>query len=491
MSELATDLSPSDRKEKSSKRSKHEKGEHKSKSKKRHRESQPADGSERKPKRSKGEDALLEDEASRPIEVEDVRPTVVENGETHQKEKHKKKRSKKQSDVEIEEAQPEEQLPVIQESTEVETKKKKKSRKSKDLLQNVDAPQDGREAQRQEKKHKSHKSKHDGSQDITQVGERSPDAMDIDSTPAQTSRSTLPVKELSDQQYPFFTQTISQYLPLHPFGLVEPIQGYADQHLKPLLNRYVPSFGGVLLAYRNPRVGEAPGKGSLTENSDTDDEALLESINEYAVTFGWLTAEVDLFKPSRGAWLEGSVNLQSGGHIGVVCWGMFNASIEAERLPEGWHWVDTLSSNKNKGKNKEAAAEEAKLPTPEPQDEVDDNDETQVHASGYWVSSDGTRMRGGTKLCFRIKNYDVGVSGDYGYLSIEGTMLGEEEEAKKRQDEMEMMRRRKLRHGGLLRGQQKRPAEFSVTKFGRDEQDEEQTQRVELQRTSRPGSEAE
>ncbi|KAI1258556.1 hypothetical protein F5Y18DRAFT_343917 [Xylariaceae sp. FL1019] len=303
------------------------------------------------------------------------------------------------------------------------------------------------------------------------------DSMDIDETP----RAATTPAQLSDKQHPFYTQTVSQYLPLSPYGIIEPLQSYTDQHLKPILNRYVPEFHGVLLAYRHPRLGEAPGRGSLTEESEMDDTAVLESINEYAVSYGWLTFEVDLFRPSRGAWLEGVVNLQGGGHIGVVCWGKFNAAIEAQRLPKGWRWVDLLS----KGDRTKGNTATDLSPAPEPGDE-EEGDESQVHMAGYWIDEKGGRIKSGTKLCFRIKNYEVGVSGDYGYLSIEGTMLSEEDEENKRKDET---RRKSQAQGtkrnGMRRAEQRRVPEYSMTKFGQDEAEENENQRAEIKLPSR------
>ena len=192
---------------------------------------------------------------------------------------------------------------------------------------------------------------------------------------------------------------------------------------------------------------------------------------------------------------------------------MFNASIEASRLPPGWKWVDLMSGSGSGSKDKKAkrqkeaqAAAEAKLPTPtpEPQDENENNDEGeeededaseknrveenqnenqdadggagQAHSTGYWVDAAGAKVSG--TLRFRIKNYEVGSIGDYGYLSIEGTMLEEEAERARVAEEMEADRRRKLRHGGggvggLLRKPLKRLPEFSMTKFGEDEHEDD------------------
>ncbi|KAI0804187.1 hypothetical protein GGR55DRAFT_658785 [Xylaria sp. FL0064] len=285
--------------------------------------------------------------------------------------------------------------------------------------------------------------------------------------------TTLPsANRPSAHQYPFYTQTVSQYLPLHPLGINEPIQGYVNQHLELVLNRYVPSLGGVLLSYCNPRIGEAPGEGLLTQHSGMEDVALLEAVNEHAVSFGWLTVEINLFRPFRGAWLEGLVNIQSGGHIGVVCWGKFNASIESERLPQDWKWVDQHATKEN--------AAEAGIASPFPLDQ--DNpvaEPNEVHATGYWVNGQGSEVTADIPIYFRIKNYEVGTSGDYGYLSIEGTMLTEEEEEEKARKEREVQKR-KLNRGIAPRRDRRPLLELGMTKFANDEGREPQSQRTEI-----------
>ncbi|KAI0891146.1 hypothetical protein F4806DRAFT_483736 [Annulohypoxylon nitens] len=456
---------------------------------KRHLEADGTEGSERKHKKSKSNShvPVIEQEVPTPIEAKV--PEVVETNGTDEKAEKKKRR--KHKGHEIDKVDEDRAIPPSAQDSAIDTnttKKEKKKSKSKD-----------------------HKRKHDKTEvtetvvPYSQEDAPDPDSMDIDSAPAENDvfGSDEFGQKPAEKEYPFFTQTVSQYLALFPSGLIEPVEGFADQHLRPLLKRYVPSFRGVLLAYRNPRVGEAPGKGSLNEESAADDVVLLESINEYAVSFGWLTVDVEIFRPTRGAWMEGIVNLQGEGHIGVVCWDLFNASIEAGRLPHGWRWVDLLSKGKDKSKDKgkgkqidrEKTAEEAKLPTPDPFDDPDnelEEDTTQIHTTGYWVDDNGTRIRGGAKIYFRIKHYEVGVSGDYGYLSIEGTMLDEEEERAKYTREMEILRRRKQKHGGLLRKEQKRLPEFSMTKFGVNEAEDNETQRAPVQWVaSRPGSDTE
>ena len=496
----------------SSKKSKHEKGEHKSK--KRHRETTDLpDGTERKHKKSKSHVSPDDVPAAPQSTTTPAATTVNGDGGDHKKEKRARKSKKALA--------PEDEVPgssqqIVEaveaagaeeghDNSSTEKKKSKKEKKRRDTQEETQQEQVSTQAPKHKKKDKKEKKRQ-------KDGEAThPDPMAINSAAPRPAAKTS--ESQTAHAPPFFTQTVSQYLPLFPQGMAEPIEGYAEQQLRPLLHRYVPALRGVLLAYRNPRIGEAPGKGSLTEASgETDDgTALLESIDEYAVGFSWLTVEADLFCPRRGSWMEGSLSLQSEGFVGVICYGMFNASIEASRLPPGWKWVDLMSGSGSGSKDKKAkrqkeaqAAAEAKLPTPtpEPQDENENNDEGeeededaseknrveenqnenqdadggagQAHSTGYWVDAAGAKVSG--TLRFRIKNYEVGSIGDYGYLSIEGTMLDEQAERAKVAEEMEADRRRKLKHAGGaggLRRPMKRLPEFSMTKFGEDEQDED------------------
>ncbi|KAI2625050.1 hypothetical protein GGR54DRAFT_594643 [Hypoxylon sp. NC1633] len=458
---------------------------------KRHREPDSTENSERKHKKSKSGGAVPNTVLEAPVKIEATLPEsfVTEfqeaNSNEHKSEKKKKHKHEKHA------------------ANKLDT-----THKAQDDATDSSMPKKEKKSKERKKKHKNAETNGASSQlyavpdsqEVPATADQEeqapdPDLMDLDSAPADASNLEEFGEKPANKEYPFFTQTISQYLPLYPSGLIEPIEGFADQHLRPLLNRYVPSFRGILLAYRNPRVGEAPGKGTLNEESATKDVVLLESINEFAVTFGWLTVDVDLFRPTRGAWMEGTVNLQGEGHIGVVCWDMFNASIEAGRLPHGWRWIDLLSKGKEKGKGKskkqgrDKTAEEEKLPTPDPFDDPE-NDTSQIHTTGYWANNTGTRIREGAKLYFRIKHFEVGVSGDYGYLSIEGTMLTEEEERTKSAEEMEVLRRRRLKHGGILRKEQKRMPEYSMTKFGMNEVEDNAAQRAPVFVASRPASRA-
>jgi DNA-directed RNA polymerase I subunit RPA43 len=112
----------------------------------------------------------------------------------------------------------------------------------------------------------------------------------------------------------------------------------------------------------------------------------------------------------------------------------------------------------------------------------------QIHTTGYWVNEHGRKVSG--KLRFRIKNFDVGLAGDYGYLSIEGTFLDQDAERalSAQEREMERARRAKQNPSGLLRPLSRRVPEFSMTKFGREDEEEDDGQRTVLYKGSRPGT---
>jgi len=163
----------------------------------------------------------------------------------------------------------------------------------------------------------------------------------------------------------------------------------------------------------------------------------------------------------------------------VVCWAKFNASIEASRLPEGYRWIASDS-------------EEAAEHFPELGDAASEADEDalgvvqQIHTTGFWVDETGKKLRG--KMRFRIRNFDVGISGEHSYLSLEGTMLdsdGEEALAAEASAIARELRDRK----GIARQAMRQVPEFSVTKFGaKDEEEETSNQRREVWKGSLPPS---
>lgn len=367
-----------------------------------------------------------------------------EDDEKSTKKKHKSKQSKKHNDSD--------------DQSSTETKKSKKSAKQEPSTENTDEDEDQ-------------------IADQLQQANTDADAMDVDDEPTQAAASSStdayqPPDIPANPQFPFFAQTVSLYEAIFPVGWAAPVTNAEYQYLKHLLNRYVPSLRGVLMSYKNVTLGPNPGrKGAAKDDSSP---TTLVSSGEYAVGYGWVTADVELFVPSRGAWMEGSVNLQTEGHIGVVCFGKFNASIEARRLPRGWKWIS------NDDPEAEGMEETASVAAPDEHGVVQ-----QIHSTGFWVDDNGDKVKG--KIRFRIRNFDVGISGETTYLSLEGTMLDKKAERVLVKEEAEAAKARRSNKGGRL-VYKKRAPEFSTTKFMSEE--EEQRQREIQERREAEAAEA-
>ncbi|KAF4467460.1 DNA-directed RNA polymerase I subunit RPA43 [Fusarium albosuccineum] len=445
------------------------------KEKKRAREEDASADAERKHKKSK---SVAADLPAPDIANEDLKA-----------EKKKKKKSKKEKHIEESAAQPESEPAAVEEQKPEKKHKKKKhhdaddvtaedagtsavadgEKKKKHKKKHKDAEANETTDKAESKKHKKSKKDHQPEPEVEAPEEETspadPDAMDVDfAVPAlpSASKSKSKIHQPPDipanPQFPFFTQTVSLYEPLFPIGWAQPVTNCQYQHLRHLQNKYVPSLRGVLLDYRNVAFGEKPGRNGAA----TDDESptTVMAKDEAAVGFGWITADVDLFVPSRGAWMEGSVNLQTEGHIGVVCFGKFNASIEARRLPPDWRWVP------NESPEAQGFEETASVITADDHGVV-----RQIHSTGFWADGNGDKVKG--KIRFRIRNFDVGTSGETSYLSLEGTMLDKQGEKTVVAEEAETAKMRKGKRGGQ-RQHRRRVPEFSMTRFAVDEEEQQQ-----------------
>jgi DNA-directed RNA polymerase I subunit RPA43 len=100
---------------------------------------------------------------------------------------------------------------------------------------------------------------------------------------------------------------------------------------------YYPPFEGVVLSYSNPRISEHPHEAQASNNGEIQ-TVFSRSIDEYGVTYVWLTAEFLVFRPKRGTLLEGHVTLQNESILGLLCYNYFNAGIQAEKLAKDWKW---------------------------------------------------------------------------------------------------------------------------------------------------------
>ena len=229
---------------------------------------------------------------------------------------------------------------------------------------------------------------------------------------------------------PFYQQTSSFYLPLPPISQKHALQGICAEHISPLILTYYPPFHGVIISYSNARL-------STDTQIETSNPAYARAIDEYASSFVWLTADFVIFKPRRNSVIEGYLNLQSESTIGLLCLNFFNATIERKRLPKEWKWISGGMKVPRKRKLKKAATD-AMSDSDEAQAEADEDDvaeQTVEDAEGYFQDQTGKRIEG--VLRFRVKNVDTSRSVDRetGFVSIEGTMLSEDDETQLQEQE--------------------------------------------------------
>ncbi|KAL9601267.1 MAG: hypothetical protein Q9219_002672 [cf. Caloplaca sp. 3 TL-2023] len=228
---------------------------------------------------------------------------------------------------------------------------------------------------------------------------------------------------------PIHLQTSSLYLPLSPLANHYPLEGLCAEHISPLILTYYPPLRGTILSYHNATLSTT----SQQNRSPEDASVLAQSVDEYAAPHIWLTADFLLLKPQKGDVVEGWVNLQNEGNIGLVCWNFFNASIERKRLPKHWKWVPgglDLRHSKKKLKGSEQGDD---MET----DQLESNPQVNgsSDAEGHFKDRNGERIKG--LLQFTVKDVETSRSsgGENGFLNIEGTLLNEVEEREMREAE--------------------------------------------------------
>lgn len=371
--------------------------------------------------------------------------------ESDHEQQKKSKKSKRKHRSEDQEAVADDKMDLDEapDSSKKDKKKKSKDKKRKERTED-DVPTTEPTAS-PEKKHKRHKS--EDKKDKKQKRASSP--------PTATTNTNSATVIPDPKQYPFFTQTFSQRIAVWPAAFDEPLTKTAREYLDPQLNRYSPKFKGVLLAYKNVNLSDRPQRAS-SKNPPTDETPVtLASIGPYAPPFAWLTADLHLFVPSRGAWMEGEINLQSEGHVGVVCFGKFNASISRRSLPKGWSWVE---QEEDPFQETAAAGGEEGDVQENGEGKEDEDSAPRLRSTGYWVDENGKKVEG--KIYFRIKNFSSGSTGDYTFLSLQGTMLDDEAEKEAAAEEraMEKARRARQNASGLLYPTMRIP-ESSMTKL--------------------------
>ncbi|KAI9797184.1 MAG: hypothetical protein M1833_005593 [Piccolia ochrophora] len=208
---------------------------------------------------------------------------------------------------------------------------------------------------------------------------------------------------------PFHLQTSSLCLSLSPISQHHPLDGICAEHLSPLLLTYYHPLRAIILSYSNVRLSERPPNSG----SPHDERPLARSSEDSAASLVWVTADFVLFKPGRGDWIEGWVNLQDEGHLGLVCWNLFNASIERGRLPSDWTWTGVGG-----------------ILAEEDEDAMNglQNGDTRrgERGEGYYLDAAGSRIEG--MIRFRVKDIETSFDHEKRFMSIEGTLLDEEVE---------------------------------------------------------------
>uniref|UniRef100_A0A093VKI8 DNA-directed RNA polymerase subunit n=1 Tax=Talaromyces marneffei PM1 TaxID=1077442 RepID=A0A093VKI8_TALMA len=315
--------------------------------------------------------------------------------------------------------------------------------------------------------------------------------MEIPSSPKiEKGRQVVSVTDAakSDAGSPFRLINATMYVPLSPISIssTHASASLIAEHLAPLLLTYYPPFQGIVLAYSNGSISESPPVPGQVHSSSSQPDfdnpkplTLALTANEYGVLYLYLTATFLIFSPQKGQVLEGWINVQSEGFVGAIVHNLFSVGIERKRLPKSWKWVppgadedesNTVSDKKkgyvsatsgdedgSSGSNKVAFDAEKEHFTPLPKKvsrqpinlldsdtnmlgeefgEYDDEEDDEAsNATGYFQSVSGHRVRG--TIRFRVRDVDVipGADPDRGFLSIEGTMLTPEEEARLEEEE--------------------------------------------------------
>ena len=227
----------------------------------------------------------------------------------------------------------------------------------------------------------------------------------------------------SVEESSFRLQTSSLYVPLSPISQLHPLQGLCAEQLSPLILTYYAPLHGVILSYCNVRLSEQV-RDPFHEHYEGP--ILARSVDEYGASFVWITADFLTFSPQRGAWIEGWINLQNESHLGLVCWNLFSASIDRKWLPQGWKWVDMGKDTaaKLKTRNRGDATLADKVAVHDESSTESRNQDSQ----GYFESEEGKKVEGLLRFKIRDVEASLGFDREKGFLSIEGSLLEDQEE---------------------------------------------------------------
>lgn len=237
----------------------------------------------------------------------------------------------------------------------------------------------------------------------------------------QTTTDTPPSTSVAQHASSFYMETYSIFLPLSPICYNHPLQGLCSEHLSPLILCYHLPFHGVVISYKNTQLSAEPPQDL---NSEIPSPVLARSVDEYAVSFVWLTADFLIFRPRKNDVMDGWINLQNEGNLGLVYLNFFNVSIERKRLPKSWRWV--LGGLKPRARKSDKQSYHGEEDMQANGDDV---------GAGYFVNEGGERVDGLVR--FRVIQVETSRSSgrENSFFDIEGTMLSEEEEKELREQD--------------------------------------------------------
>ncbi|KAJ2895328.1 hypothetical protein MKZ38_006706 [Zalerion maritima] len=306
------------------------------------------------------------------------------------------------------------------------------------------------------------------------VHDQAEDAMTDSQPPADDSDAVNPVDRAaspSDEcapiqpsdtpeggpKYPIFTRAISEYVAVAPAGFKDTFEYVQTNYLDSRLNNFVPRLKGVLVSYKNARVSQYPDA-----DANEDEPLRVEVHGDYGPAYCWLTYQAGVFMPKSGAFMEGVVVLEDSEHIGIQCWKLFNTFISARRLPNDWTW-DTEPLEEGVPETSENL-EDMYFDEKDAQDENMSFWNSQVQPyqgpaqeSGHWKDGNGNPIRGHV-IRFRIKSFDAHPGPqNRSYMSIEGTLLTAEEDAKVTEEDQEVRR---------FESREKQLSRWGVTQLG-------------------------
>ena len=354
----------------------------------------------------------------------DAKSSAVESN--HEEKEHKKKKRKKDEPV----------VQDIQSNGVVDNAahKKKEKRKDEKRKEKSNAPQDtsvneatvkvaSREESHKEKKRKKHRKPDLATDEPRDTAELQQDAAN--------KRTNESIRDFAMQEEQFFAPanyvgspagpkpfeiiTSSLRVPIPPVGQSKPLDSVCANSLSPMILQWSPEFKGVVFAYRNPKLVSGP----ISSDEGTIPFAL--AVDEYAAPLIWIRAEFVLFKPQKGTWLDGHINLQNESFIGFVLWNVFTGTIERKRLPKDWIWIeDEEHQDGNVAQNGDTLVEF----------EMAGRRRKFTHGTGHFEDGDGNRVSEGSKIKFRLWDFEPAFAEteERHFLTLEGSMLTDEEE---------------------------------------------------------------